>query len=620
MPDQNFSAGANEPYDFILVGAGSASCLITSRLSQQLPNHRILVLEAGEHLRDDSKVQTPGLSHTLHSDPAYDWQYSTAQEPGLNNRRVKHPRGKLVGGSSAINSHSVVFPNYEWHDRLAEELLSDSGRAEWSSHGMKDCYRRWEAEGSEPRVNDDVGSLDRVQTSYPRTMDFLQLQWIKAFEELGHATTTTGFAKSSAGAVTVTNAIDSSKGVRSHAGTAFLEPALKRSNVTLRTGAKVDKIVFDEVLTADGRLNARGIHYTYQGKEYLISAREIILCAGVFESPTILERSGVGSKEVLAAANVPLLYDLPGVGENLQDHLNCGLSCETQDDIPTHDLVLRSPEMRKAASLEYNRSRTGRLSEGGAYSFAFTPLQMLESPSETQELTESVRHCVEKEGNLSLQTQYSVIQKAIENPNEATAATFMLRSQRHRDTESLSQNTPPLVNGNYVTVVAMLSHPFSRGSCHIPSNPSHQPEIKFNYFSHPLDTEILARHLLLIERLFQQPTFTAMTKPKGNRLPRSFPYPISSLEDAKKILPINAATNYHPCSTCSMMREDLGGVVDEQLRVYGTKNVRVCDPSVLPIIPRGNILTAVYAFAEKAVELICREAESNLASGKGIPS
>jgi choline dehydrogenase-like flavoprotein len=188
----------------------------------------------------------------------------------------------------------------------------------------------------------------------------------------------------------------------------------------------------------------------------------------------------------------------------------------------------------------------------------------------------------------------------------------MLRSQRHRDAESLPKNTPSVVDGNYVTVVAMLAHPFSRGSCHISPDPSHQPEIKFNYLSHPLDTEILARHLRLIERLFQQPTFAAMAKPNGKRLPRSFPHPISSLEDAKGILPINSATNYHPSSTCSMMREDLGGVVDERLRVYGTKNVRVCDASVLPIIPRGNILTAVYAFAEKVAEIICKEVESGL--------
>jgi choline dehydrogenase-like flavoprotein len=613
MSDKKSSAGLGD-YDFILVGAGSASCLITSRLSQQLPDRRILVLEAGEHIRDDPNVQTPGLSMRLQSDPAYDWQYSSAPEPGLNDRKVKHPRGKLVGGTSAINSHSVVFPNHEWHDRMAEELLSDSGRAEWSSQGMRDCYNRWQAVSSGPGVNAGAESLDHVQTSYPRTMGALQLQWIKLFEELGHATSATGFSESSAGAVTVTNAIDSSKGERSHAATAFLEPALKRGNVTLRTGVKVDKIVFDKALTADGKLNATGVRYTHQGEEHTTSGREIVLCAGVFESPAILERSGVGSKKILTAANIPVLYELPGVGENLQDHLNCGLSCETQGNIPTRDEVLRNPEEREAAMAEYKRSRTGRLSEGAAYSFAFTPLQMLESPTETQDLTEKVKQSVEQERNPSLRAQYSIIQKTVESPSEATATTFMLPMQRHRDGDSLPKDTPPVADGNYVTLVAMLAHPFSRGTCHISSDPSHQPDIRFNYLSHPLDTEILARHLLLIERLFQQPTFTAITKPTGNRLPRSFPRPVTSLEYAKKILPINAATNYHPSSTCSMMREELGGVVDERLRVYGTANVRVCDASVLPMIPRGNILTAVYAFAEKAVEIICREEGSHVSS------
>lgn len=604
------SSSSVENYDFILVGAGSAACLIASRLSQQLPNHTILVLEAGEHLRNDPKVQTPGLSTTLQSDPNYDWQYCSMPEPGLNHRKVKHPRGKLVGGSSAINSHSVVFPNHEWHDRLAEELLPESGRVDWSAKGMKDCYRRWQTEDPDSRVNDNDGSSDVLKQSYPPTMDFLQSQWLKVFEELGHATSATGFIESSAGAVTVMNAIDSSKGERSHAGTAFLEPALKRGNVVLNTGMKADKIAFDEDLTADGKLNARGVWCTYQGDCHLFSAQEVILCAGVFESPTLLERSGIGCKEILNAAKIPVLYDLPGVGENMQDHLNCGLSFETLDEISTLDDSFRIPEMKEAAALEYERNRTGPLAEGGAYSFAFTPLQTLEPPAESQELDQKVQFWIQQETNPSLQTQYSVIQKAIASPLEATATTFMLRSQRHRDTESLPKDTPRFADGNYVTVVAMLAHPFSRGSCHISSDPSQQPEIKFNYLSHPLDIEILARHLRFIERLFQKPTLSAMAKTNGNRLPRSFPYPVSSLDDAKKILPINAATNYHPSSTCSMMREDLGGVVDEKLRVYGTRNLRICDASVLPIIPRGNILTAVYAFAEKAAEMMCKEAAS----------
>ncbi|TKX20380.1 GMC oxidoreductase-like protein 10 [Elsinoe australis] len=611
MPGKKLHADA-DTYDFVLIGAGTASCLITSRLSLHLRNCRILVLEAGEHHRDDPKLQTPGLFSFLHGDPAYDWQYSTAPEPGLNDRRLKHPRGKVVGGSSAINSHSVVFPNYEWHDRIVDELLPKSAKADWSAQGMKECYSRWQNESSGSKANGDAGSFNRVQTSHPRTLDVLQTQWLKAFEELGHATSPNGFVSSCAGAVNVTNAIDSSKGERSHAGAAFLDPVLSRGNVTLKTGAKVNKIVFDEGSSTDGTLHAKGVEYRCDGEDYVVNAREIILCAGTFESPTILERSGIGSKQVLEAASVPILYELPGVGENLQDHLNSGLSCETQDHIPTRDEWLRNSETRKAAELEYEKSRTGRLSEGAAYSFAFTPLQMLDTSSEIDELIALVKRAVDKESNPSLRAQFSVIQKAIENPNEATATSFMIRSQRHTDVQSLPKDTPSVVDGNYLTIVAMLAHPFSRGSCHSSSHPSHQPEIKFNYLSHPLDTEILARHLVLIERLFQQPAYADIIKPDGRRLPRTFPKPVSSIADAKKILPVNAATNYHPCGTCSMMREDLGGVVDERLKVYGTKNLRVCDASVLPIIPRGNILTAVYAFAEKAVELICREAEAGV--------
>ncbi|EDU47042.1 glucose dehydrogenase precursor short protein [Pyrenophora tritici-repentis Pt-1C-BFP] len=274
------------------------------------------------------------------------------------------------------------------------------------------------AEQSGPTADNDVGSLDRLHTSFPRTMGLIQSRWVEAFEELGHSTNPTGFVESYAGAVNVTNAIDASKGERSHAGTAFLDSALNRGNVTLRTGVNVDKIAFDELLTADGKLNANGIHYTYNGEDHLISGREIILCAGAFESPAILERSGIGSKEVLAAANIPILYELPGVGENLQDHLNCGLSFETRDDIATRD-------------------------------------DMLETPTETQELIQKVQQWVAAETNPSLKAQYALIQEAIESPSEATATTFMLRLQRHKDAHSLPKDIPSVVDGNYITVVAI---------------------------------------------------------------------------------------------------------------------------------------------------------------------
>lgn len=125
MPGTKLSAEA-DVYDFILVGAGSAACILASRLSKRLPLCKILVLEAGQHIHNDPKVLIPGLSVSLQGDPAYDWQYTSNPEPRLNGRTIKHPRGKLVGGTSAINSHSVVYPNREWQDRIAELLEEGS--------------------------------------------------------------------------------------------------------------------------------------------------------------------------------------------------------------------------------------------------------------------------------------------------------------------------------------------------------------------------------------------------------------------------------------------------------------------------------------------------------------
>lgn len=193
MPGREASAD-NEEYDFILVGAGSASCLIASRLSQQLPDHRILVLEAGNHVRNDLKVQTPGLSHTLQSNAGYDWQYASAPEAGLNNRKIKQPRGKLVGGTSAINSHSVVFPSTTWHDRIANELLPEQGREEWTSQSMRDCYKRFQHVQS-AATTADSNYDERVQVSRPLNLDFLQSHWLKAFEELGYTPGTSGFSE-----------------------------------------------------------------------------------------------------------------------------------------------------------------------------------------------------------------------------------------------------------------------------------------------------------------------------------------------------------------------------------------------------------------------------------------
>lgn len=200
-----------------------------------------------------------------------------------------------------------------------------------------------------------------------------------------------------------------------------------------------------------------------------------------------------------------------------------------------------------------------------------------------------------------LKAQYDIIQRLILDPEQASATWVMTRKQRY--TPSI---TP--APGNYMTLLAMLSYPFSRGSSHITSvDPSAYPEIKFNYLKHPLDAEILSRHIIQIGQMLEQPKVSALLKPDGNTLPSGFSRHTKSVEEVTRFIRQFGATNYHPVGTCAMLREDLNGVVGEDLVVYGTVNLRICDASVIPIEPRGNILSTVYATAEKGADILKRQ-------------
>lgn len=287
--------------------------------------------------------------------------------------------------------------------------------------------------------------------------------------------------------------------------------------------------------------------------------------------------------------------------ENLQDHLNFGPSVEVRSDIETLDAAVRDPTIMTVHREQYLKHRTGPLSEGAAYSFAFWPLQLFDTPSEDADLKCLLDlYTSGRDGSRQSQRE-DFIKRMILSPDEASATVFMTRIQRYTNPENRA-------DGNYMTVVAMLSHPFSCGSTHIKTaNPTDHPKIDCAYLSHPLDAEILARHCLQIERLLEQPVYTDIIKPNGTRLPGGYGKPFETLDEVKSAIREYGATNYHPCGTCAMMSEADHGVVDGNLRVYGTSNLRVCDASVFPIIPRGNILTTVYAVAEKAAEIILKD-------------
>ncbi|KUJ15213.1 alcohol oxidase [Mollisia scopiformis] len=618
-----------DTFDIIIVGGGTAGSVLAARLSSN-PSLRILVLEAGQNRNEDPNVRVPGFSKYLLGNPSYDWQFQTSPEEGLNGRVIQQPRGKLWGGSSAINSHALVYPSRGYHNAWSSLLGRGAAKSaeRWDWEGIKRYYRKFQTlqepsedvkrelsiEVSEWGVGDDAGKPqsqknenghEGVRASFPVTPHVLQKAWVDAIHDLGFSTSKNPLDGDLVGGSTTTNAIDSSKRERSHAGVAFLEPSTKRENLVVRSNVFVEKVMFDEN-EKNGNLVASGVLYrpeTSQQDVTVYARQEVIICAGTYGSPKILELSGIGDREIMAAVGINCLRNLPGVGENLQDHLNFGPSVEVHDIIMTADVTARDATAAEAAKTLYEAEKKGSAAEGAAYSFSYIPLQTLSSSDEVRELDALVTKTLEENSSAiskGYNAQYEIIQRLIQDPNESTGTVFMTRKQR-----SFPSSGP--VPGNYMTIIAMLSYPFSRGSSHITSTKSSTPpEIKFNYLQHPLDAEIFSRHVVQIGQMLTQPSLSAQLKPGGNTLPTGYSRQRIDIDDIKRYLPQYAATNYHPAGTCAMMGEELGGVVDEALKVYGTANVRVCDASVIPIVPRGNILSTVYAVAEKGADIILR--------------
>ncbi|TGO28295.1 hypothetical protein BPAE_0029g00230 [Botrytis paeoniae] len=609
-----------DTFDVIIVGGGTAGSVLAARLSST-PTLRILLLEAGQNRNSDPKVSTPGLAGSLLGNQNYDWRFRTVSEQGLNGRVILQPRGKLWGGSSAINSHALVYPSSAYHDAWGSLVGAGKG---WDWEGIGKYYTRFQKlqapgeevkreleigdfamEGGYVRKHDESEYEEGIQASYPVTLHPMQKAWTNAIQDLGYSSSKNPVEGGVLGGSTTTNAIDSCKGERSHAGVAFLEPSTKRDNLVVRSNVLVNKIIFGEA-KRDGKVVATGVLYSQVNGETVIAHanREVVVCAGTFGSPKLLELSGIGQRERLATAGIECLRELGGVGENLQDHLNFGPSVEVLDSIETADVSARDPTIIEAAKKLYEAKHIGRLAEGAAYSFSYLPLKAFNSEEGERELTTLVNKTLLETSSIvskGLKAQYDIIKRIIFDPEEASSTVFMTRKQRYTPSAAPAP-------GNYMTILAMLSYPFSRGSSHITTaDPSKYPEIKINYLEHPLDAEILSRHIIQIGQMLEQPKLSALLKPDGNTLPSGFPRHAKSVEEVTRFIRQFGATNYHPVGTCAMMSEDLDGVVDENLVVYGTANVRVCDASVIPIEPRGNVLSTVYATAEKGADILKRD-------------
>lgn len=504
-----------------------------------------------------------------------------------------------MGGSSAVNGLAYAPPSKATIDAWAK--LGNAGW-DWTSFSksLARGYKLETGEGSGP-----------LNLAFPVGQD--DDQWAKTFQEtlggLGHNKSANPFDDEALGAMTIPDTVLPASRTRSYAANAYLLPAASsRKNLTVHSNSLVQKIVLDSS-TPDGGVVATAVLFTdSKGNAQTVSAnKEVILAAGALGSPKILELSGVGNAKHLKGLGIDVVIDNPNVGEHLQNHTLASMSFEAYPDMPTMDDIARQDPTALAAATEQYAKQAGPFSKSGTNNTALLPLPQSDQ-SELKQLIDAgdVNKAVSDSVNGGFTKALSdYVHTTITSPERASAAYIMFPVFTSPQPDG-SMGAPAPGSDKYISVAILLSHPLSTGSVHVASADSAAPPtIDPRLLSHPLDAEVLARHLIHLDQ-----TITSASPLAGKLISDGKRRPAAKLDNlaaAKRFLRESATGAYHYTSSCAMMSKDLGGVVDDKLRVYGTKNLRVCDASVIPILPRSNPQATVYGVAEHAVSIIQSE-------------
>ena len=456
-----------------------------------------------------------------------------------------------------------------------------------------------------------------IQLSFPdESGSIWPKAWADTLGELGIPINGDSFSGQAHGALTNPDCIHAETKQRSYAANAYLEPARDRKNLTVLTQAQVDKILFSK---SSSEPVAEAVQYTKDGETKTAAARkDIILAAGAMNSPKLLELSGVGDAKLLKELGIEVIVDNPNVGENLQNHVLCGLSFEACEGLQTMDPLARQDPAAIAAATEAYGKQSGPFASSGTNASAQLPLpgiETAEGKADLQQMLESCKIDTAGGGSVSSTTvapfakaHDAFVQSVLGSPEEASGCYISFPGYASFNADG-SMEAPPPGAETYFSVGLLLAHPLSRGSVHATgataSASSSGLAINPRYLSHPLDIEVLARHLRFLEIVATTEPLASHLKAGGKRnasapLAGAF----ADLEQAKDYVRRTAVGAHHFTGTCSMMARDLGGVVDPQLRVYGCRNLRVCDASIIPLTPRANPQATVYGVAEHAANLI----------------
>jgi choline dehydrogenase len=527
-------------FDYVIVGAGSAGCVLANRLSAD-SGARVLLLEAGG---EDNYfwIHVPvGYLYTI-GNPRTDWCYRTEPDPGLNGRSIGYARGKVLGGCSSINAMIYMRGQKSDYDHWA--ALGNRG---WSWDEVLPYFRRVEdyAHGADP-FHGHGGEL-RVEE---RRVSWKILDaWRDAAAECGIPKVEEFNRGDNFGSAYFQ--MNQRRGVRWSATKAFLRPVQNRPNLTVLTRAQVTRLRID---SRDGARRATGIEFLRDGRALHVTARrEIVLAAGSIGSPQILQLSGVGASERLQALAIPLVHELPGVGENLQDHLQIRMVYKVTG-VPTLNERANSLLGRLAMGLEYLLFRTGPLTQPPSQLGAF-------ARSDTTQPTPNI--------------------------------------EWHVQPLSLDKFGDPLHAFPAITPSVCNLRPTSRGFVRITSpDPQVYPTIRLNYLSTEEDRKITADGMRFTRRIMSAAAL-ARYRPQEWR-PGATAQTDAELVRAAGDL---GTTIFHPVGTCKMGK-DPWAVVDDRLRVHGIDGLRIIDASIMPTITSGNTNAPTTMIAEKGAEMI----------------
>ncbi|KDN44352.1 hypothetical protein RSAG8_05616, partial [Rhizoctonia solani AG-8 WAC10335] len=589
-------------FDYVIIGGGTAGLTLAARLSEN-PKTTVGVIETGEYLPDDPLINTPGSAFSIPGNAKYDWLFKSVPQVNANNRVLKLPRGKILGGSSGINIMTFDRGSKVEYDAWAklgnlgwdwDSLLPNMKAAERFT-GV-DPFRSNYSHADPNDIFPSQGQNGIVAASYNDWYSDVTLPFRKSMANLGIPINFDPDSGNAFGTFNSATSVNRTTGRRSYAATTYYACNAHRPNFIVLTGAQATKINFSDTTSNNRTRNlvATGVTFVHQSHTYTVKARkEVIISAGTFQSPHLLELSGIGNPTILQRNDIRTLIELPGVGENYQDHMFVTTTYELKPGSSTQnfDLLRNNATFAAAAAAQYNATHDGILSSPPSI-LSFISLDSVANSAEIANMTAQLEREITSEKINQLQQKSYEIQKGWLKEKLGLVEVIGY--------PAYAGASVPKANTSYITLFTAVQHPFSRGNIHInTSDPLVAPHIDPKYFSKSIDLDTLVYAIKFGQKLSKTEPLASLIVTRQDPAPE-----VTSDADIVDYIKANVASIHHPIGTVSLAAKELGGVVDVHLKVYGTDNVRVVDASVIPLHIGSHLQRTVYGIAEKAAKII----------------